>query len=155
MTFETNANYCQEVELFRDPGGSMFCPQEKAGSPTTAYEATYSFDGLPMASDEFGGTYYLFHIYFRPEELASYVRNALKNRKLSRAEKATYFRVSTSRENVRRVVIDEEQSEFCETTHLFGHFHPIDRNCREKIVYKTITTPSDFIAVRVDPIPAR
>jgi hypothetical protein len=154
IRYTTDTNYCTEVWLFRDPGGSMECPSRETGSPTTAYEVTYSFRGQELASDEFGFRHFLFQVYFRPDELGPVVCSALTNRKMSRAEKASYFTVSTSREDVQQVVIDEAQSKFCDTTLVDALWIRTDPNCQPRINYKTITTPSDYITVRVDPIPA-
>jgi hypothetical protein len=154
IRYTTDTNYCAELALFRDPGGSMECPSRKTESATTAYEVTYSFRGEELSSDEFGLRHSLFQVHFRPDELVSIVRNALSNRKLSRAEKASYFTVRTSRGYMRQVVIDEGQSNFCETTLRDALWTLADPNCQDRINYKTITTPSDYITVRVDPIPA-
>ena len=155
IRYTTDTNYCAEVMLFRDPGGSMECPSRETESPTAAYELTYSFRGQELASDEHGLSHFVFQVYFRPDELGSDVRRALSNRKLSRAEKASYFTVRTYREDVRQVVVDEGQSNFCDTKVLDGVWTRTDPNCQDRISYRTITTPSDYITVRVDPIPAR
>lgn len=152
ITYTTDTNCRPELTLFRDPGGSMECPRMRAGSPTVAYEITYSYRGQELASDEFGLGYFLFQVYLRPNELVSTIRSALANRKLSRAEKASYFKITTSREQAKRVVIDEGQSAFCDKMLTDGVWTSIDPNCLERINYKVITTPSDYIAVRVDPV---
>jgi hypothetical protein len=85
--------YCEAL-AFRDPGGSMYCPAIKTGSPATAYEITYSYIGQPLASDEFGGRNFAFQVYFRPDELAPRLRQALTKKK-NRADLAEYFDVST------------------------------------------------------------
>jgi len=132
----------------------MECPHGKAESPATAYEVTYSYHGQELASDEFGLRYFLLHVYFRPDELASTIRSALSNSQLGRAEKASYFTVTTSRERVQQVVIDEKRSAFCDATLRDSVWTRNDPDCQERINYKTITTPSDYITVKVDPIPA-
>lgn len=154
VTYTTDTNYCAELAFLRDPGGSMECPRRRAGSLTTAYEITYSYRGQELASDEYGFGYSLFQVYFRPGELVSTLRSALANKKLSRAEKASYFKVTASREHVRQVVIDEGKSTLCDTVLMDGVWTPASPNCQDRINYKVITTPSDYIAVRVDPIPA-
>lgn len=154
IRYTTETNYCAELTLFRDPGGSMECPHRKAESPTTAYQVTYSYRGPELASDEYGLRHFLFQVYFRPDELVSAVRSALANRKLSRVEKASYFTVRTYREDLRQVVVDEGQSNFCDTTLVDGVWTRTDPNCQERINYKTLATPSEYITVRVDPIPA-
>lgn len=132
----------------------MECPRRRTGSLTAAYEITYSYRGQGLASDEFGIGYFVFQVYFRPDELVSTLRRALVNRELSRTEKASYFKVTTSREHVQQVVIDEGKSALCDTVLLDGVWISADPNCQERIKYKVITTPSDYIAVRVDPVPA-
>ena len=154
IRYTTDTNYCAELMLFRDPGGSMECPHGETESPAVAFELTYSFRGPELASDEYGLRYFFFQVYFRPDDLASYVRSAICNRKLSRAEKASCFTVRTSREYVQHVVIDVAQSNFCDTTPLDGLWTRTDPNCQDRINYVTITSPSDYITVRVDPIPA-
>jgi len=154
ITWTTDTDYCAELTLFRDPGGSMECPRRRTGSLTAAYELTYSYRGQGLASDEFGIGYFVFQVYFRPDELVSTLRRALVNRELSRTEKASYFKVTTSREHVQQVVIDEGKSALCDTVLLDGVWISADPNCQERIKYKVITTPSDYIAVRVDPVPA-
>ena len=154
IRYTTDTSYCAELVLFRDPGGSMECPSRKTESPTAAYEVTYSFRGEELASDEFGLRRFLFQVYFRPDELVSVVRTALSDRKVSRAEKASYFTVRTYREQLQQAVIDDVQSNFCDTTLRDGVWTRTDPNCQERINYKTIATPSDYITVRVDPIPA-
>ena len=130
----------------------MECPRRRAGSLTAAYEITYSYYGQELASDEFGIGYLVFQVYFRPDELVSTLRSGLANRKLSRAEKASYFRVTTSREHVQQVVIDEGKSRLCDTVLLDGVWISADPTCQQTVMYKVITTPSDYIAVRVDPV---
>jgi hypothetical protein len=154
IRYTMDADYCAELVLFREPGGSMRCPKVSTGALTTAYEVTYSYHGPALISDEYGLKYFLFRVYFRPDELASHVRTALSNRKLSRAERASYFTVRTSRDDVKKVVIDEAQSSFCDTTIQDDFWSRTDPNCRDRISYKNITIPSDYITVRVDPIPA-
>ena len=151
MIYTTDTDYCAEL-AFRDPGGSMYCPRIQDESLTTAYEITYSFRGQPLASDEYGNTHFTFHVYFRPDELGPEVRNALSTRKLGRADTAGYFKVTTSREFVQRVVIDETRSNFCDTILRDGSWTYTDSDCQNRIHYKTITTASDYIRVRVDPV---
>ena len=154
IRWTTDADYCSELTLFRDPGGSMECPRVRAGSFTTAYKITYTYRGQPLASDEYGFGRSLFQVYFQPDELVSTLRSALANRKLSREEKATYFKVSTFREHVQQLVIDEGNSAFCDTVLRDGVWIPAGPNCQDRIKYKVVTTPSDYVAVRIDPIPA-
>jgi len=152
--YSTYTDYCAELP-FRDPGGSMFCSYSETESRTTVYRVTYSFFGPPLASDEYGGSYFVFHVYFGPDELAPEVRKALSARKLNRVEAADYFTVKTARETVQRVVIDESRSSFCDVIVPDGLWARTDPDCMDRINYKTITTPSDYITVRVDPVPPR
>ncbi len=154
IIYTTDTDYCAEL-AFRDPGGSMNCPRVQTESPTTAYEITYSFRAQPLASDEYGNTYFTFHVYFRPGELAPDVRNALSTKNLGRADAAGYFKVTTSREPVQRVVIDETRSTFCDTILRDGSWTHTDPDCQHRIHYKTITTASDQVRVRVDPVMPR
>ena len=154
VTWTTDTEYCAELAIFRDPGGSMECPRRRTGSLTAAYAITYSYRGQELASDEFAIGHLVFQVYFRPDELGSTLRSALANRGLSRAEKASYFKVTTSRENVQQVLIDTGKSALCDTVLLDGVWISAGPDCQERIEYKVITTPSDYIAVRVDPVPA-
>jgi hypothetical protein len=154
ITYTTDTDYCAEL-AFRDPGGSMYCPRMQTESLTTAYEITYSFRGQPLASDEYGNTHFTFHVYFRLGELAPEVRNALSTRKPGRADMAGYFTVTTSREPVQRVVIDETRSDLCDTILRDGSWTHTDLDCQNGIHYKTITTASDYIRVKVDPVMPR
>jgi hypothetical protein len=146
--------YCKDLQ-FRDPGGSMFCPYTEDASPAPAYEVTYSFKGEPLASDEYGNRYFTFQVYFRPEELSPGLRRALSIGKMKRAELATYFNVTTSRMPVRAAVIDEASSSFCDGNYMDGNWIQKDRNCKDKVSFKTVTRPPGYITVQVDPVPTR
>ncbi len=63
-------DYCKDLQ-FRDPGGSLYCPQIQYQSPAPAYEVTYSYKDQPMASDEYGNGNFTFQVYFRPEGTAT------------------------------------------------------------------------------------
>ena len=155
ITYTTDTNYCEQVMMFEEPGGSMECPRTETGSLKLAYEITFSFRGQALASDEYGLRYFLFQVYFRPDELGPEVRSALSDRKLNRAQAAGYLSVKTYRESLNQVVIDEQRSKFCAGTLLDGIWTRTDPACRDRINYKTVTTPSDYITVRVDPVPTR
>jgi hypothetical protein len=143
--------YCEELQ-FRDPGGSMYCPYTQDKSPVPAYEATYSFTGQPLASDEYGNRYCTFQVYFRPAEVAPAVRSALSASKMDRADLATYFKVTTSRLPVRATVIDQVNSSFCAVHIAHGNWIQNDRNCRNKVSFKIITRLPDYITVQVNPV---
>lgn len=146
--------YCKELQ-FRDPGGSMYCPYTQQESPAPAYEVTYSFNGQPLASDEYGNRYFTFQVYFRREELAPALRKALSAGQRNRAGLATYFKVTTSRQPVRVTVIDEANSSFCDGNYNYGLWMRNDRNCQNKVRFKTVTILSDYVRVQVDPVSPR
>jgi hypothetical protein len=146
--------YCKDLP-FRDPGGSMYCPYTEDESPAPAYEVTYSFKGQPLASDEYGNRYFTFQVHFRPEEVPPGLRRALSIGKMKRSELATYFNVATSRPAVRAAVIDEANSSFCDGNYIDGNWIQKDPNCKDKVSFKTVTRPSDYITVQVDPVSPR
>jgi hypothetical protein len=143
--------YCENLQ-FRGTGGSMYCPHTQATSPAPAYEVTYSYTGQPLASDEYGNRYFTFQVYFRPEELAPAVRRALSVGKMNRADLATYFNVTTSRQPVRATVIDRANSSFCDLHIVDGSWTPNDPKCRDNVRFKTVTVLSDYITVQVNPV---
>jgi len=146
----TDAGYCEDQQ-FRDPGGSMYCPYTQLESPSAAYQVTYSYRGQPLASDEYGNTYFTFSVYFRPDELSPAVRETLAKHRISKADAAEYFSLSTYRAPVRQVAIDEAASTFCDGNFVDGSWTQTDSKCEDKVTYKTITAPSEYITVRVDP----
>jgi hypothetical protein len=133
----------------------MYCPYTEDESPAPAYEVTYSFKGQPLASDEYGDRYFTFQVYFRPEELPPGLRRALSIGKMKRSELTTYFNVATSRPAVRAAVIDEANSSFCDGNYMDGNWIQRDPNCKDKVSFKTVTKPSDYITVQVDPVSPR
>jgi hypothetical protein len=147
-------DYCRDVP-FRDPGGSMYCPYTEDDSAVPAYEVIYSFKGEPLASDEYGNRYFTFQVYFRPDELPPALRRALSIGKMKRAELATYFNVSTSRPPVQAKVIDEANSSLCDGHYVKSNWIQNDPNCEDKVSFKTVTRPSDYITVQVDPVSPR
>jgi len=146
--------YCEDIQ-FRDPGGSMYCPLVQEESAAPAYRVTYSFTGQPLASDEYGNRNFTFQVYFRPEELAPALRRASSAGKMKRAELATYFKVAASRLPVRKVVIDEANSNFCDGNYVDGNWMKNDPHCQDMVSFKTVTVPSDKITVQVDPLSPR
>lgn len=148
--------YCGNLQ-FNEPGGSMYCPEIRYDSPAPAYEVTYSYNGEPLASDEYGNRNFTFEVYFRPDELPSGLRRALAARKVNRAELASYFEVTASRLPERKVAIDEANSQFCDGNYFDGNWMRNDPNCKDSVHYKTITAPSDYLTVDVEPLssPAR
>jgi hypothetical protein len=154
VSFTTDQEYCKDL-AFRDPGGSMYCSSAWTGTPATAYELTFSFVGQPLASDEYRNPNFAFSVYFRPDELAPDVRQAISQGKRSRSDVAGSFNMSTSREPVRNIVVDEAQSHFCAGNILDGSWITSDANCKDQVHYKALAVPSDYITVRIDPIAAR
>jgi hypothetical protein len=149
IAYTINPSYCEGL-AFRDPGGSAYCPYMQTGSPATAYEVTYSYVGKPLASDEYGGRNFTFQVYFRPDELAPEVRQALTEKKLNRADFAGYFKVDTFREPATRMVIDEAKSHFCDGNFVDGAWTHTDAGCNDEIQLKAAARLSDYITVRVD-----
>ena len=148
----TEARYCEEAAS-REPGGSMYCPLVQLEGFTRAYQVTYSFEGPPLGSDEYGDRHFTFRVYFRPEELGPAGRAVLLRRKGGRAEAAELFTSTTSRQPDTRRVIDEDNSTFCEGTYVDGLWVQTNPRCENNIKFKTITAPSDYITVKVDPVP--
>jgi hypothetical protein len=147
----TDPGYCEDQQ-FRDPGGSMYCPDTQLESPSGAYQVTYSYHGQPLASDEYGNTYFTFSVFFRPEELSPALREALAKHRISKAAAAAYFALNTYRAPMRQVVIDEAASIFCGGDFVKGGLWThTDPKCEDKITYRTITARSDYITVKVDP----
>jgi hypothetical protein len=145
----TDSNYCREV-AFRDPGGSVVCPQAQTGAAVPAYEVTFSLQGQPLASDERADRNFTFRVYFRPEELGADVQKALAGKKLNRSDAAGYFTVSTYRENARRVAVDNKQSRFCGGNYVDGQWSKTEAGCQDDVRYASVIAPSDYITVRVE-----
>jgi hypothetical protein len=120
-----------------------------------AYEVTYSFVSQPLASDEYGNRNFTFQVYFRPDELAPEMRQALSAKKRNRADTVAYFTVNMYREPVRRIAIDEARSHFCDGSFQDGAWNHDNASCTDEISLKAIAVPSDFVTVRVDPVSAR
>ena len=135
-----------------EPGGSMYCPSVQDGSAVPAYRITYSYSGPPIGSDEYGNTLFTFSVTMRPLDLSPTVLQTMSARKRNRAAAAEDFKVTTYRELVPRVAIDEANSVFCEGNYIDGLWTHTDRNCEDRVAYKTVATPSDYITVRVDPV---
>jgi len=154
VKYTMDADYCKE-QAFRDPGGSIACPSTQTEASVAAYEATYSYTGQPLASDEYAGRNFTFSVYFRLDELAPDVQKALAGKKLTRSDAAGYFAVSTYREPVRRVAIDPRQSHFCAGNFVDGAWVHTDPGCRDNIGYTAVTAPSDYVTVKVEPVAQR
>ena len=154
IAYSTNPEYCKEI-AFRDPGGSMYCSFARTGAPATAYELTFSVVGPPLASDEYGSRNFTFNVYFRPDELAPDVRQAISNGERSLSDVAGSFKVSASREPMRKIALDEAKSHFCAGNLLDGSWTTSGLNCKDEVYYKGLAVPSDYITVRIDPSPAQ
>ena len=111
----------------------MYCPSARTGTPATAYELTFSVVGPPLSSDEYGNRNFTFEVYFRPDQLPLDVRQAISNTKRSRSDVAGSFKVSTSRELMRKIVVDEAKSHFCAGNLLDGSWTTSDANCKDQV----------------------
>jgi hypothetical protein len=107
-----------------------------------------------MASDELASRRFTFKVYFQPSELAPEVRQAAVAPKLERTDAAGYFAAHTSREPVRRVVIDRARCAFCAGSYADGVWVHNERSCQDTVHYKEISGPSDYLAVRVETVSA-
>jgi hypothetical protein len=136
---------------YREPGGSSECTHRQIVSTVLAYEVTYSYRGQPMASDEYGDTYYTLHVYFRPDQLDAAEQRAASTRKQNGAETSGYFALSTYREPVQRTVIDEGRSTLCDRNVLDGDWAQSDATCVDNTSYMTSVAPSDYITVKINP----
>ena len=148
VRFAEDTRYCEQL-AFRDPGGSLYCPNASFESVTPAYEITYSYDGPPMSSDEFGGKHFTFHVYFRPEDFSETMRKMVLAKKAARSDLAAAFTVTTSRDPERRVVIDEANSRLCDGNYVDGAWQHKDPQCIETIKSKAVTAPSDYVTIRI------
>ena len=149
----SDLSYCKLLQ-FRDPGGSMDCPSTRYEVPAPAYEVTYSYIGQPLASDEYGNRYsrFQFQVYFRPGELTPAVRSAISAGKTNRPELSSYFKLTTARLPTRVTVIDWAKSSLCSGDHLPGMWTRHDPHCLDHVTFKTVTRPSDYLTIRVEPV---
>jgi hypothetical protein len=154
ITYTTNPQYCQDL-AFRDPGGSSYCSFGRLGTFVAAYELTFSVVGPPLISDEYGNRNFTFEVYFRPEELAPDVRQAISDGKRGRSDIAGSFKMSTSRKPVSQVAIDEANSRFCAGNLLDGSWTISDPKCKDQVRYRHFAAPSDYLTVRIDPSSVR
>ena len=142
-----NQEYCRGEESFRDPGGSYFCPEVEPITFGPAYQVTYSYVGSPLPSDEHGDRNFTFSVYFRPEEIDAQQRQALLQRN-SRG-RAEYFVLTTTRATVERRAVNQSASTFCPKSLIDGMWTRTDATCKEKVVFQTVTEPSEFVTVEV------
>ena len=148
-----DARYCEQAAL-RDPGGSMYCPSVRPAGFERMYQVTYSYEGRPLASVEYGNTHHTFSVNYRPEELSP-AQQAMFSRKGTRADAAGSFELTMSKELDTRQVVDNSQSTFCKVTYVDGVSTHADPKCEDNIQFKTIAVPSDYIAIRVELARAR
>ena len=132
-----------------EPGGSMFCAPSVARTREQVYQVTYSYEGLPLVSDEYGNTHSTFSVYFRPEELTVAERRLIAVGKHGRTDTASMFEWTTSREVEARVVVENAKSTMCTRTYVDGTWTQKDPECQDEVMIKTISVPSDYVAVRV------
>jgi hypothetical protein len=145
----TNLRYCEQ-SYAAEPGGSMYCPEASNESYVPAYQVTYSYRGQPIASDEYGNTYFTFSVYFRPDELSPGLHRALSSGKMSRSAASEFFPLTISRDWIPQVVVDQENSIFCDGYYLDGNRTRASPNCLESTAYKIVMSASPYVTVKVD-----
>ena len=150
VRFTTDLRYCQERSAV-EPGGSMYCPRTSDESFVPAYQVTYSFRGQPVASDEYGNPNFTFSVYFRPEEISPALRSAISSGKTKGTFAAEFFRVTTSHDSIRDVVVDRANSTICDGNYRDGNWTHAIPKCEDSWAYQSVATPSMYITVRIDP----
>jgi hypothetical protein len=146
----SDERYCEQVEM-REPGGSERCPYTERQSFTPAYQVTYSYQGQPLTSDEYGSGYFTFSVYLRPDDLSPAVRQTLAEHKLAKSDTAGFFELRTSTSQSQQVVVDEASSKFCDGNFMDGAWMRSDPKCEDRISTKTVAGSSPYITVKVDP----
>jgi hypothetical protein len=146
----TDQRYCQERSAL-EPGGSMYCPRTSDESFVRAYQVTYSFRGQPIASDEYGNTNFSFSVYFRPDEIGPALRRAISSGKIKGTAAAEFFRVTTSNDSLRHVVLDQANSTICEGDYVDGNWTRTNPKCEDTMAYQSVARPSMYVTVRVNP----
>lgn len=144
----TDKGYC--AEGYRAPGGSMYCPSVQDGSFVPAYQITYSYNGPALGGDEYGSTHFTFSVNMRREDLDPAVIDSVSAHRVNRTVAAESLKLTTYRSLVPQIVIDEANSAFCAGNYVDDLWTQTDRNCEEKVTFKTVAVPSGYIAVRVD-----
>ena len=145
----TNLHYCEQ-SYAAEPGGSMYCPEASNESYVPAYQVTYSYRGQPIASDEYGNTYFTFSVYFRADELSPGLHRVLSAGKMSRSVASEFFPLTISRDWIPQVVVDQENSIFCDGYYLDGNRTRASPNCLESTAYKIVMSASPYVTVKVD-----
>ena len=133
-------------------GGSMYCQNTIDESSVPAYRVTYSYRGQPMASDEYGNTYFTFSAYFRPDEISPRLREIVASGKIRRAALEEFYQITTSREPVQQTAIDSAKSALCDGNYVDGNWTRTNPRCEDMVVYTKITAQSPYLTVRVDPV---
>jgi hypothetical protein len=146
-----DGRYCEEAAR-RDSGDSMRCPYTEFQAPSPAYAVTYSYHGQPLASDEYGSSYFTFSVYLREDELSPAMRKKLSEHKSIKAAAEDFFALTTSRDTVQSAIVDEAASTFCQGNFVDGAWMRTDRNCVDKVSTTTMTAPAKYITVRVDSV---
>jgi hypothetical protein len=145
-TTTDDAQDCKERQL-RDPQNTN-CQTTTVVERVKAIEATYSFNGVVLSSDESGTGRGTFAVYFRPEEVNAGVDGPVE--KLKRDQAASLFQVSTYRATVEQQGIDKQNSHFCEGDYIAGNWVRKDPKCQDQVQYISQTAPSPYLTVQVD-----
>jgi hypothetical protein len=145
----TNERYCNQP--WAEPGGSIYCRPTTDKSPVPAYQVTYSYRSQPMASDEYGNTYFNFSVYFRPDEISPRLRELVADGKARRAELAEFFDIAISGEHVQEIAIDQSKSTLCDGNYVDGNWVHTNPKCEDNIAYRSVAMPSSYIRVEVNP----
>jgi hypothetical protein len=145
----TNVGDCNQS--WPEPGGSMYCQRTADESYVPAYQVTYSYRDQPMASDEYGNTYFTFHVYFRPDEIGAELRRALSSGKIRRTAAAEFFALTTSRGSSQETLVDEANSYLCDGSYVDGNWVHSNAKCEDRIAYINVASASPHITVNVNP----
>jgi hypothetical protein len=142
-------------ELWAEPAGSGYCPWVTAESSVPAFRVTYSYRGPSTASDEIGtSTYFTFEVYFRPDELSAGTLRALSSGKIGRSTAAEFFQVTTTRDAIQQVVVDQANSTFCDGEYADGNWIHTNPRCEDSVTYRKVASAPPYITVDVDPVSA-
>ena len=133
----------------------MYCQRTADEVYVPAYRVTYSYRGQPMASDEYGNTYFTFRVYFRPDEIGPELRLALSSGKIGRTAAAEFFALTTSRGSIQEVLVDEANSSFCDGNYVDGNWVHTNAKCEDGIAYIDVASASPYITVNVNPATSR
>jgi hypothetical protein len=127
----------------------MYCQGTADEAYAPAYRVTYSYRGQPMASDEYGNTYFTFGVYFRPDEIGSELRRALSSGKNGQRVAAEFFALTTFRGSIQEALVDKANSSLCDGSYLDGNWVHAETKCEDGIAYIDVASASPYIAVRV------